>query len=298
MRQENSPFMLMETVALETRMAALLGQFSRMTMADIINADAAYRAYAFDEAAQEPVRKPYAMNGSVATIELTGTMSKRSSWMSYYFGGGAATQTIGSTLDIAAKDPAVSSILLKIDSPGGNVDGTAQLAQAIQMARDAKPVWAWVDGQMCSAALWVGIHADAVYASTEMDAVGSIGVITCLIDQSGSTMLKESGYKVYKIDTGENKAIGAYFSPITDSQIALIQNRVDAVGSEFINVVNQERGINLVLGEYAADGRVLSAREAQGVGLIDGIAPLPSILSRMNENYNLRRQSIRRKKAK
>jgi signal peptide peptidase SppA len=278
-----NPLWLAESGEFERLMPLVMQKLSEASFSDAVNLRGS------DNAESSPDGyKPYTMDGSVAKIEMIGAMTKRPNCMQMFYGG-AATRAVEEAVTVAAADPNVKSILLIIDSPGGNIDGTAELAGAIASAREQKPVWGWVDGLMASAALWAGVHCDYLFASSPNANIGSIGVITAVVDQSGDTGLKERGIKIHKIDTGPYKGIGAYFSPVTADQIQVIRDRVDAIGQAFAETVSRERNIPVTIGEGVADGRVFLASEAKTLGLIDGIAPVSSVLNRMKSGYNLRR---------
>lgn len=77
-------------------------------------------------------------------------------------------------VDAAALDPEIASVLLVIDTPGGSVDGIAEVAgTAIYAARQIKPVRAQVDGMMASAGFYVGSQAETI-AAHRMDLIGSV----------------------------------------------------------------------------------------------------------------------------
>jgi ClpP class serine protease len=119
----------------------------------------------------EPPRKPYRMTeAGTAVLGLTGPMTKApQSW-----GSGTSTVSLRRRLRQAASDPDVKSIALVVDSPGGQVSGTFDLAKDIAAARDRKRVVAYIEDLGASAAYAVASQADAVYAN-ENALVGSIG---------------------------------------------------------------------------------------------------------------------------
>ncbi|MCK9994355.1 MAG: hypothetical protein Dbin4_02875, partial [Alphaproteobacteria bacterium] len=81
----------------------------------------------------------------VAVIPLMGVLQKRTSWETEIFGD-TAMQEVGAMVQAADADPSINSIILAIDSPGGTVDGTEELAAIV--AAVSKPVIAIADGMM------------------------------------------------------------------------------------------------------------------------------------------------------
>lgn len=108
--------------------------------------------------------------GSIAVIPVNGALMKEDQDC-----GPSGMATIGRMIQQADEHPNIKAIVLRIDSPGGTVDGTETLGSIIKSVE--KPILSFVDGMMASAALWIGSSADEVWASTDMDEVGSVGVI-------------------------------------------------------------------------------------------------------------------------
>ncbi len=79
----------------------------------------------------------------------------------------------------------IKAVFLDIDSPGGTVAGTPELAAAVASLNERKPVYAFSSGLMCSAAYWIASQARAIYATPSAQ-VGSIGVVQAVIDNSAA----------------------------------------------------------------------------------------------------------------
>jgi len=88
--------------------------------------------------------------------------------------GATDIEDIMEAVNAAAVRPDVQAVFLDIDSPGGSVSGTPELAQAVSDLCKAKYTYAFSGGQMCSAAYWVASQCDAIYVSPSAR-VGSIG---------------------------------------------------------------------------------------------------------------------------
>src|SRR5260370_20688553 len=79
----------------------------------------------------------YTVQNGVAIIPIEGVLSKKMNFFSY-FSGGVSTQILQQTIAGATADTAVHSIVLAIDSPGGEVDGTQLAANAVSDAAKTK----------------------------------------------------------------------------------------------------------------------------------------------------------------
>ena len=218
--------------------------------------------------------------GRVAVIRMAGPLTKHPSLFQLLFGGDDFGTTVALTkaFDAAAADETVESILLRIDSPGGSVDGLAELVDAVKAAAEKKQVIAQVEGMMASAALHVASGATRIFAQ-RMDMIGSIGSRMMLIDIS--EQLEREGVKVITIDTGEFKSAGVPGVPVTENHIAHFQGIVDAFFSDFVAAVAEGRGMTNQAVLELADGRMFMAEEAVENGLIDGIQTLGETLTMM-----------------
>lgn len=205
----------------------------------------------------------YDVVDGVAIIDIVGQMMKGESKY-----GGASTVAARANLRAAVKDNSVKSVVLYIDSPGGTVAGTFELGQAIKEADKTKPVVAHIEDLGASAAYWVASQARKVYA-TETSQIGSIGVYTYVYDASQS--YESQGVKVHVISTGGIKGAMVDGAPVTDEQIAEVQETVNTYGNHFVNAVAFGRGMSTADVRKLADGRMHDARKAQNLGLIDGI---------------------------
>ena len=224
--------------------------------------------------------KPYEVHKGVAVIEMEGIVAKRMSLFTK-ISGGISTYHVQEQFSAAMADPKVRGVLLNIDSPGGGIDGTAELAAMIHSAREAKPVVAFSDGLMCSAAYWIGSAADAVYISGDTAQVGSIGVVASHMDISEAE--KMMGIKTTEIVAGKYKRIASRHAPLSKEGKATIQEMVDYVYSAFVGDVAKHRGVSeeQVL-EQMSDGRVFFGRQAVSAGLVDGVSTMEELIGKLS----------------
>lgn len=204
----------------------------------------------------------------VAVISIDGVMAKKMN-LFHRISGGTSTELIARDFKDALADPGVDSILLRIDSPGGSVDGTAELAALIYQSRGQKPIVAHTDGMMCSAAYWVGSAADKLFISSETTEVGSIGVVATHVDVSRAEEM--DGVKTTEVTAGKYKRVASSYAPLSDIGRATIQDHVDHVYTAFVSDVAKHRGVSAEEAlERMADGRIFVGRQALRAGLVDG----------------------------
>lgn len=229
----------------------------------------------------DPKKTDYEMENGAAIIDITGPLAKKTGLFERILFGSQSMYQIKNIISDAMNDPSVKGIILNIDSPGGTVDGTPELADYIYSLRGKKPIVAYSDGRMASAAYWIGAAADAVYISGGTVQVGSIGVI--LSHAEYSEMDRMSGIKVTEIFAGKYKAAGSGNKPLDDESKNYLQERVDQIYAEFVRTVAKFRGVSekVVLANMA-DGRIFMGKNAIDAGLVDGIATLDSLIDKLS----------------
>jgi signal peptide peptidase SppA len=208
----------------------------------------------------------------VAVVKALGTLMKQQP----SFGG---TSTIQLRRDIrsAAANPDVGGILLAIDSPGGTVAGTADLAADVRAARRQKPVWAFIDDLGASAAYHVASQAGKIYANAPDALVGSIGTLWTVYDLSRAA--EKEGVRPRVFATGPLKGAGVPGTEITEEQAAYFQRIVDQTQAHFDRAVRSGRGMSAAELAAVRSGGVWLAEEAVGLKLIDGIQSIDRVVA-------------------
>lgn len=232
---------------------------------------------------------PYEIDGNgVAIIPVQGLLidSAPTWWMSYL--GYSSTPQIREMVEHAAANPDVESILLYVDSPGGQVDGIAGVADSVFTVRESavKPIWA-ACRQVCSAAYWIASQCDHVLLAQDALA-GCIGTLMVRQDWSGyftqggvvALRLTSTGAETYK---GE----GALGTEITPAQQADFKRICDEWQALFSAGVQRGRGLDAAAVTVLADGRVHVGANALALKLVDGIADPDDVLAALGGGDDL-----------
>lgn len=231
-----------------------------------VNFQAPAQGNAVDEKAQ-----PYELKEGLATVRIHGTMlrqvSPRQKAIAVICGVRLCSmEETASALQQAAADPAVHTILLDIDSPGGTVNGTPELAQVVRTIAKDKHVYAFTAGQCCFAAYWVASQADVIYAAPSAT-VGSIGVILPVVDSSA--LYDRCGLKMEVFSAGKYKSTGMDGTSLTEEQRDRLTQQVNATWARFKQAVTRRRSIS----EDDMEGQTFYGLEARDRHLIDACAP-------------------------
>lgn len=220
----------------------------------------------------------------VATISIKGPLTNDgdSDWNEWM--GMTGYPEIREAMISAATDTSVQHIILDIDSGGGAVSGVDDTAKLIRLIHDnVKPVTAFTDGSMYSAAYWLGSSAGEVYAS-KAAGMGSIGVIATHMERS--EMLKEAGIGVTVIRAGKYKALANGVEKLSEEGKAQIQAGVDAAYKIFVGHVAEMRGKSYEFADSVmAQGREFYGQAIADAGLADGIKSFDQVMSDVKRNF-------------
>lgn len=207
----------------------------------------------------------------VAVIPVEGPLFRRANLMTE-FSGATSYDTLASDFAQALADPNITGVLLQIDSPGGEVNGSSEFAAMV--AASTKPVWAYVGGTVASAAYWIASAADKIITADTAIA-GSIGV------QAGYSV-KEArpGEKSYRFVSSQSPMKNA--GPDTDAGARNIQATVDGLAQVFVDTVARNRNTTTeTVLESFGQGAVFVAAEALERGMIDAIGTFEGTLQQM-----------------
>ena len=167
----------------------------------------------------------------------------------------------------AADDAAVKGVILRIDSPGGEVTASDEIYHYVAQFRDKKPVTVYMESVAASGGYYSAMGGSYIIAN-ELSLTGSIGVI--LETFTVGDLLGKLGVKALVIKSGKMKDLLSPFREATPEEIAYIQSLINETYDRFVGVVAKERKLDVnVLRNGIADGRVLSGKQAKEAGLID-----------------------------
>lgn len=203
-----------------------------------------------------------ALGESVAIIHVDGVIAGSGSSVD----GVIAPEEFLGYLDMAASDDNVKAVLLRVDSPGGTVAASQEIAIEVARLSEIKPVVVSVGDVGASGAYMIASQCDEIWA-LPTSAVGSIGVITQIPNVAG--LLEKLGVEFTVLTAGEYKDAGSPYRSLTESETAMIQMEVDIAYEEFITVVAEGRGLKESEVREMATGWAWSGRQAQEMGLID-----------------------------
>jgi len=164
----------------------------------------------------------------------------------------------------------VSSVIIRIDSPGGGVAASQEIYEAIKKFRSEtrKKVVVSMASTAASGGYYIACAADRIYANPG-SITGSIGVIAQWYDYSD--LLRWAKMQSIVIKSGDLKDSGSGFRPMTDEEKEYFQSLIDDMYGQFVSAVSESRNIPEEEVRKLADGRVYTGIQAKENRLVDEI---------------------------
>ncbi|MCB8944145.1 MAG: signal peptide peptidase SppA [Ardenticatenaceae bacterium] len=191
------------------------------------------------------------------------------------FAAGAGSGVVIADLQKAVADPTVKAIVLRVDSPGGSVTGSAQIYEFIRDLE--KPIVVSMAATAASGGYYISAPADYIFARPDT-VTGSIGVIMTLFN--AEELIDEIGVDVINITSGPNKAIGSTWDELTPEQRDILEAFIDEAYDDFVQIIVDGRSLDEDTVRQIADGRIYSGRQAQANGLVDELGDLQAAISK------------------
>lgn len=218
----------------------------------------------------EPMRgtRTAGIRNGVAIIPVAGPLFPRAN-MFTNISGATSTETLAQDIQQALGDPQTQSIVLDIDSPGGQVGGISELSDLIYQARGRIPITAFISGMGASAAYWIASAADEIVVS-DTALAGSIGVV----------MAADVSKNPNRVEIVSSRAPLKRADLSSDDGRNNIQKIVNRLEDVFIASVARNRSVNIE--DVAADfgqGGLLVGADAVAAGMADRVSTFESVIA-------------------
>ncbi len=183
--------------------------------------------------------------------------------------GGESTAAL---LHEARDDDSVRAVVLRVDSPGGEVFASEQIRrEVVALKKAGKPVIVSMGDLAASGGYWISMNADRIYAdpSTITGSIGIFGLIPTLpraLDKIG----------VHTDGVGTTPFAGAFdlTRPLDPRVGEVIQSVIDKGYRDFTGRVAKARHQSVAQVDAIARGRVWSGAQAKERGLVDAFGGL------------------------
>ncbi|MBI2549097.1 signal peptide peptidase SppA [Candidatus Woesearchaeota archaeon] len=232
----------------------------------------------------------YGGSGNVAVIPITGIiLTERSSG---FFSDDVTSSTdIVAFIEQAENDPTIKAILFEINSPGGSAVASDEIGTAIK--KTTKPTVAWIREVGASGGYWVASTTDVIVAN-RMSITGSIGVVASYLEFSG--FLRRYNITYQEMTGGTYKELGSPMKSLSDSERALLQQKIDRIHAYFIQEVADNRNLDKATVKEIATGEFFLGVEAKDLGLVDVLGGQDEVFAILEESIEETPQLVRYEK--
>lgn len=206
-----------------------------------------------------------AFSNKLLVIPIKGTITN-SNQATLFFIQEANVPSIIKCLEKAEKDPTVKAVLLDINSPGGTVVGTADIADKLQEVKAKKPVVSFIHEMGASGAYWIASVSNKIIAEP-FSLTGSIGVTASYLEYGG--LLSNLNITYERLVTGEYKDIASPYRELTERERDLLVEKIDIIHKEFLDLVAKNRGLTEQQKNQVGSSLFYLGKEALALGLVD-----------------------------
>ncbi|PHS56443.1 MAG: signal peptide peptidase SppA [Sulfurimonas sp.] len=179
----------------------------------------------------------------------------------------------------------IKGVLFVIDSPGGAVAPSIELAYAIKRLKSKKPVVVYAQGTIASGSYYASIWANEIIANPG-SMVGSIGVIMQGADLS--ELMSKLGISSQTVQAGKYKKVGTSDRKWTDYETNELNKVINATYDLFTQDVADARGLDIKKRDLYANAHIFTAHQAKEVGLVDLVGVSFDAKQRLMELSNVK----------
>ena len=200
-------------------------------------------------------------------------------------------ETLSKAIRAARNDSKVKAIVMRVNSPGGQVVASEVIRREVELAAKEKPFIVSMGNYAASGGYWISTSSDYIFADPNT-LTGSIGVFATVPNLKGF-MNEKLGLTFDEVKTNENSGYGSITKPLTPYQMNLMQKYVTDTYDDFITLVSETRGLRKTFVDSIGQGRVWSGSDALELGLVDELGGIEKAIEYAAKQANLEDYSIK-----
>lgn len=209
---------------------------------------------------------------------------------------GITSRRLINDIEWAVKNKDIKGIILRVDSPGGDILASDIIAEAIRKAKGKKPVIISQGLVAASGGYWLSMYGDLI-VSSPLTITGSIGVIWMFLYNKG---LKEKlGLSTDYVKRGEHSDMFFPFvipfinfalpdKPLDTYERSIMEKMIKDYYKEFVSKVSNGRNRRFEEIEEIAQGRVWIGIDAKDNGLVDVLGGLEEAINIVKEKAKIK----------
>ena len=212
--------------------------------------------------------------GKVVVIPLSGTITTGDS--SLLSSSTITPGLVRKYLTKVKKDKSVKAIVLRIESPGGEIEPCQEILLEIERIKEKMPIVVSMGGMAASGGYYISTQANKIVALPTTQ-TGSIGVISAVINVK--ELLDKLGIQIETFQGGKYKDMYWGFRELIPEEVEIMKQMVDEYYEQFIDVVAEGRGLSKEEVRNLATGQLYSGTKAKELGLIDVLGDLDTAIN-------------------
>jgi protease-4 len=245
----------------------------------ILRSDDLMEAGSLDRKWEETVVEGAGQN-KIVQLYVDGVIAQSGGFSSDFSSGSFISQ-----LDQAKDDDSVKAIVIRVNSPGGEVVASDEIHDKIvEVQKAGKPVIISMGAMAASGGYYIAAPADRIFAN-EATLTGSLGVIFSIPNYQEAA--DKLGYTQYTITSGKHKDIGSPMRPMTEEERDIFQSLVNESYMQFVEIIAKGREMSKEEVVKIADGRIYSGKQAHRLGLVDEFGSLEDATDYIKEKEGL-----------
>jgi len=213
----------------------------------------------------------------VAEVAVEGPISRDGRGPLPTQSGGTPADDIVEQIERADEDDHVRALLLKLNTPGGEVVPSDDIRLAAQ--RFDGPTLAYTTDLCASGGYWIASGCDALYAR-DASIVGSIGVIGSRVNATG--LADKLGLSYERFAAGKYKDAGTSLKEMEEDERAYLQGIIDDYYENFVERVTEGRDLDADL-VRETEARIYLGEDALDLGLVDELGTKEDVTDRLAE---------------
>ncbi|MDN4493684.1 signal peptide peptidase SppA [Ureibacillus aquaedulcis] len=233
----------------------------------------------------ETVVEPGDMGSRIALLSVDGTIQDVGS-STPFSAVEYDHQNFLAQLETILTDKSIQAVVLYVNSPGGGVIESADIHEKLVEIKEERkiPIYVSMGSYAASGGYYISAPADKIFAHKET-ITGSIGVI--MQSYNFSELAGNLGIEFETIKSGEHKDMFGGTRPTTAEEKAMLQEMIDESYEDFVDVIEQGRGMSEADVKKVADGRIMGGTQAINAGFVDEIGGMEDAIAAVRADFGL-----------
>ena len=183
-----------------------------------------------------------------------------------------------------ASDPLIKGVVVRIDSPGGEVAASDEIWREMNLLSKKKPVVISMSDLAASGGYYMAMTGDAIVAYPETQ-TGSIGVVFGKPNLHG--LYDKLGISKDSVERGRHADIDSDYTPLTPEEREVLRAGIDESYRDFLDKVAAARRRKVEEIEPVAQGRVWLGSQARDRGLVDELGGLDTAIALVKKKASI-----------